>query len=50
MDYFSSSQKRKIKDMLELEYYPKDQVLIKEGVINQRAYMIVKGEVELQCS
>ncbi|TNV84319.1 hypothetical protein FGO68_gene6078 [Halteria grandinella] len=50
MDYFSSSQKRRIKDMLELEYYPKDQVLIKEGTINQRAYMIVKGEVELQCS
>lgn len=50
MDYFSSSQRRKIKDMLELEYYPKDSILIKEGVINTHAYMIIKGDVELQCS
>lgn len=49
MDYFSSAQKRKVRDMLELEYYAKDQELVKEGVINQRAYMIIKGEVELQC-
>lgn len=48
MDNFSSVQKRKVRDILELEYYPKDSELIKEGAINDRAYIIVKGEVELK--
>ena len=47
MDYFSSAQKRKVRDMLDLEFYPKDQKIIIEGETNQRAYMIIKGEVEL---
>lgn len=50
MDYFSSSQKRKIRDMAELEFYGKDHELLKEGSYNNRAYIILKGEVELRSS
>jgi signal-transduction protein with cAMP-binding, CBS, and nucleotidyltransferase domain len=48
MDYFSTAQKRKVRDMIELEFYGKGQPLIEEGVPNMRAFMIIKGEVELQ--
>lgn len=34
--------------MLELEYHPKGHILLHEGEINKCAYMIIKGEVELQ--
>ena len=48
MDYFSTVQKKKVRDMLELEFYSKGQELIQEGAVNTRAYMIIKGEIELK--
>ena len=50
MDYFSSVQKRKVRDMCELEFYSKGHELVHEGVDNPRAYMIIKGEVDLSSS
>lgn len=50
MDNFSSAQKKKVRDMLELEYYPKGSELIAEGQLLNRAIMIIKGEVELLSS
>ena len=34
--------------MLSLEYFPKDQELLTEGVVGDRAFIIVKGEVEIK--
>jgi hypothetical protein len=34
--------------MIELEFYGKGSELIQEGVGNNKAYMIIKGEVELK--
>ena len=34
--------------MIELEFHPKDTELLKEGVVNTRAYMVIKGEIELK--
>jgi hypothetical protein len=48
MKYFSNSQKRRFKDMIDLEFFGKGTELIQEGVINTKAYMIIKGEVELK--
>ncbi len=48
MENFSSAQKRKVRDMLSLEYFPKDQELLTEGVVGDRAFIIVKGEVEIK--
>jgi signal-transduction protein with cAMP-binding, CBS, and nucleotidyltransferase domain len=48
MENFSSVQKRKVRDMLNLEYYPKDSELLTEGVVNDKAFIIVKGEVEIK--
>ena len=36
--------------MLELEFINKDCEIIKEGSINEKAYIILKGEVELLSS
>lgn len=36
--------------MLELEFFPKDSEIIKEGTVNTHAYIIIKGEVSLQSS
>ena len=48
MKYFSNSQKRRFRDMIDLEFITKGTELIQEGVANQKAYMIIKGEVELK--
>lgn len=48
MENFSSVQKRKVRDMLNLEYYSKDSELLTEGVVNDKAFIIVKGEVEIK--
>lgn len=48
MKYFSNSQKRRFRDMIELEFFGKGSELIQEGVGNTKAYMIIKGEVELK--
>jgi len=34
--------------MIDLEFFGKGTELIQEGVINTKAYMIIKGEVELK--
>jgi signal-transduction protein with cAMP-binding, CBS, and nucleotidyltransferase domain len=34
--------------MLELEFYPKDSIIVKEGTSLDRAFIIIKGEVELK--
>jgi hypothetical protein len=34
--------------LIELEFHSKDSELLQEGVVNQKAYMIVKGEIELK--
>ena len=48
--YFSSAQRKKVRDMVELEFHSSGHQLIKEGVISNKAYIIVKGEVELSSS
>lgn len=34
--------------MIELEFHPKDTELLKEGLVNTKAYMVIKGEIELK--
>lgn len=34
--------------MLELEFYSKDSTIVREGSFLEKAYIIIKGEVELQ--
>jgi signal-transduction protein with cAMP-binding, CBS, and nucleotidyltransferase domain len=34
--------------MIELEFFGKGTELIQEGIANTKAYMIIKGEVELK--
>jgi len=50
MEMFSSGQKRKVRDILELEFYSKGRELVTEGTVNNKVYMIIKGEVELNSS
>lgn len=47
MGYFSSSQRKKVRGMVELEFHESGTQLIKEGASSNKAYIIVKGEVEL---
>jgi len=46
--YFSNTQKRRFRDMIDLEFIPKGTEVITEGVGNTKVYMIIKGEVELK--
>ena len=47
LDSFSGSQKARIRDLFDIEVFEPKHSLIQENVQNHRAYIILKGEIEI---